>query len=123
MEWAEHLPTLRKEWKTSGKKPDALKRRPQLNEADLYYYNGFWELSKSRDDADKVGNIPVSEFESFFNVYYITNVCARRLFMRQVGKIDSTFVEAVNKKRAASIEKQRNQGSRKTGGKLSAASL
>lgn len=112
MEWGSEEKDLRKQWRESGVKPPALKKKPKLEDRDRYYYDAFLQLSKSRPSGDAFGHIPQSEYNSYYAAWHIMSLDARERFERAVGKLDDVFVKYTLDKRKAEMERLKNQSKR-----------
>jgi hypothetical protein len=105
-------------WRASGIKPQALTRKPRLNESDRYFYEAFWQLSPSRGRGDAFGPIPQDQYLSYWLSYGITGINERWRFQSVVSMLDRDYVEHVDKKRKDELDrmKAKNSGGGRGGG-------
>jgi hypothetical protein len=91
--------------KESGITPEALKKRPKVREADLIYMEVFGDLSPSRPGGDSIGNIPVSEFRHYCDLWGIDGPEEKERIFKYLKKLDDTFMKFVTKQRQAQLDK------------------
>lgn len=83
----------------SGKPlPAAIQNAPDLSLLAIPYWQGFNELSTSRDMGFGIGYIKYSEISSYLDEHDIDGIEERQLFRRMINLIDSIYISHQNKK-------------------------
>lgn len=90
--------------------PQALKNRPKLHEHDRVYFKMFGELTSSRPQGEMFGNIPVSQFKDWCELWRIDSLLERERLFKYLRRIDEAFVSHSLAKRKRELERMR-QGS------------
>lgn len=87
-----------------GVVPKALLSRPTLDLRQVWYYNAYQAMSRSRN-AGAAGAlpIPVSEILSYCELFYIAQLEERARLFRYVNRLDEAYLD-----HAAEKAKSRN---------------
>lgn len=99
MTWGPQLDFL-KGLKEEGLDPPALRDRPLLDERLSFYNDIFNEISESRtySAAGTPLPLPVSEINSYFEMYYIDSLAEREIIHKMVRALDRAYVKLLSER-------------------------
>lgn len=93
MKWAR----FKEQLKIVSPDAKALADEPQLSYIESYYMKIYCELTRSRQSTMSVGNIPISEIQSYCEMFGITDYGERSEIVYLVGQLDDELVSYYSK--------------------------
>lgn len=91
--------------------PQALRDRPVADRAQSYFISVFYDLTGSRSYSAGGSPlpIPISEFKSYCELFYINGVDERERLLRMVKAADAKFIDVANERAEQERAKQKSR--------------
>lgn len=82
-----------------GVTPQALLTRPSLDLRQVFYYNVYQEVTRSRNaGAGGALPIPVTEILAYCELFYIAQLEERTRLFRYINRLDDAYLDHVAEK-------------------------
>ena len=77
----------------TGKKPEALRNRPAIGEADFFYISCFYDLDTSRDLGDTHKPLTIKDIHAYIEILGGFTREEMYRFLKMIQNLDQTYLK------------------------------